>query len=237
MKPGPKPKYKDPVDELDAQRQEDVIEQEQAEIQVELGITEASFKPIPETAERFAHPFEGYPKKVDLKIVSDPKHPEKFNEHSGTDIMVLSHKVDIHQDPAGIGLSVLDTKTNKERKVTMKTEKSYMLPNHEEGGQNIDVVFDRYVLLDGGKLLPRAAYIPWPSVRAQLVYSLDPKGRIKRNPEMLLYDTDQLGRLKRLFLMIHSPVLRAERISRAVMGESQETLEEIPQSETEAIGG
>ena len=206
----------DPVEKVEKKKQEENLEKDIKTLDIsEISI--ADFQQIPEQAARRASPFEGYALKPPIKIGEV--------EFSRTFIVGLNPMVYVAHDPSGDKVTVFDKRKKKDVIVNYQTVHSRMVPDWEQGGQNTDVVFDRELQLKDGKV--KVAIVPSGAVRSMLVLKLTRDGAARVNKRYVLLDTDQWKRLRRWFQMITQPKRKAERDAAAIMGESQETLDDI----------
>jgi hypothetical protein len=188
----------------------------------------SDFRSVKKTQARFIHPFDGY-----------PLHPKmKIGESKGKDVMIsgtflvgLKPTEEPPQDISGENVTIIDSKTKHERIVTLKTVHSRVIQDWDAGGQNLDIVFDRKVILKHGVEVSFAV-VHSHSVRAQLCYFYHVKSKsIRVDPRYTFLDMDQVQRLLRLFRMIVNPRLKRERMAAEVSGEvesSDESLTQIP---------
>jgi len=168
----------------------------------------SDFKAIPKRAARTPQPFEGYPLKPKVKIGTA--------DISATYIVGLKPTEEPPEDPSGRGRSIFTN--GNERIVNLGTYHSRMIRNPVLD-QNMDVVFDRELILKGGGRL-YVAVVPDHYVRAQVIFFYDTKSeRIEIDPRYTLLDVDQSSRLRLLFQQIINPKLRLERQARMVSGE------------------
>lgn len=184
------------------------------------GLTRGDLKSVPQRFSKAVHPFDGYPLKY--AVMGGQKV-------CVTHIVVFNNQKSLVQDPSGLGISIFG-KDGKERVVNLETFPNRLIMDYETG-RNTHVCFDRKVTLDDGMELKWVAFVPSHAVRAQLCFKQDKKtGAIMPDPDILLFDPDQAGRLRRVFDNILSPQRRAERDAKAIMGESQESLDDIKDS-------
>jgi len=145
---------------------------------------------------------------------------------SATYILALAPTVHVHQDPSGKRISQFVA--GKERFVDIPSLHSRCVVDHEGGGNNTEIVFDRELELEGGAKIT-IALCPSHSARAQIMFKLDERThKIDVDDRYLLLDKPQEKPLRRIFEMIHNPKIRTERLAAAIMGESDELLEEVP---------
>lgn len=199
-----KTKIIDPVD-IDKKKREASEDIKQLKTFDIANLTMADFQAVKATAAKTPHPFDGY---------SYPKGKE------ATFIVGFNPTKYIPQDPSGKNLSIIVK--GKEKKVNIETTHNRLIQDLDEGGINIDVVFDRKMKLADGNTL-YYALIPSHSVRAQLIFYYDARAeRIKVNPDYLLIDTAQASRLRRLYEIIINPKLKKEQMAAFISGERQE---------------
>jgi len=199
----------DPVAE--GQKNNEAQEQE-AEIKAMSieGLNLEDFQPVPVTAARQPHPFEGYPQ-TKIQIGT---HKEKGKEVptmvSKTHIIALNPKEYVHQDPSGKNVSL--TVAGKETFVDYKTAHSRIV--RDQDGRNTIVVFDRDILLANGKTMSRCTLCPDHTARAQIMFGIDRKtGKITVDRRYVLADVEQVGRLRRVFEMYHYQQTQSERLA------------------------
>ncbi len=169
------------------------------------------FQPIPVSASRPPHPFEGYPQKK-IKVGTYKKDGKEVDQiFNATHIIALNPKEYIHQDPSGKGVTIMVG--GQEKIVDLKTSHNRVVRN--ERGQSLAVVFDREILLADGKKLTRATICPDHTARAQLVFMVDKKtGKIEVDRRYILADIDQVGRLRRCFEMFYHQQTQSERLAK-----------------------
>lgn len=218
-------KLKDPV--ADAVEAKQAREAEDGIVDIN-SLSESDFTPIPIAAARSSHPFDGYP--VKAKVTMGTMGIKETFEVSATHVLALNPKEYVHQDQSGKGVTVIDTKTKTEKIVNIPTFHNRRIRDYERGGISTDVVFDRTVPLKDGRVMQNCAYVPNASVRAQLMFFFDPKlSRIQPDRRYVILDRDQTNRLRKYFEMISNPKIKVERLARAISGESEEAIEEIPE--------
>lgn len=209
----------DPVAEGQQQKEHD----EQVE-QMKTLSTEAlsldDFRPIPVTAARQPHPFEGYPQKK-IKIGTYQVRGEKAERDlivSATHIVALNPKQYVHQDPSGKGISMVVD--GQEKIVDIPTSHSRVV--RDQMGKNTIVVFDREIILEGGRKMARCAICPDHTARAQIVFKVDQGGgKIQVDNRYVLADIDQVGRLRRLFETFHYQQTQSERLAQKFYDEPE----------------
>lgn len=199
----------DPV----AEGQEEKEQNEQAEQVKALSIEALSlddFQPVPVTAARQPHPFEGYPQKK-IKIGTYRlRQKETDLIVNATHIVALNPKQYVHQDPSGKGITI--QVGGKEKTVDYNTAHSRVVRN--QNGQNEIVVFDRDIHLADGKKMTRCAICPDHTARAQIVFKIHPKtGKIEVDDRYVLADGGQASRLRRLFEMVYYQQTKSERLA------------------------
>lgn len=213
----------DPADKVKKEKEEKEVSEEMKSFDVdELSVTD--FKAIPDATAQSVHPFEGYPMKPGIKIGA--------SDISATYIVALRPDLHVHQDPSGENKMSAITKGKKKgrmRKVTYIGTHSHVVVDHEGGGDNLDVVFANIIKVKDGEM--RCAVVYSHSARAQLVFKTNPAtGKMGVDGRYLLLDSGQKNLLRKLYLMIHSSQANVERLSKAISGESDEMLEEIPET-------
>jgi len=217
---------KDPVEfKAKAKIEKDAIEEMKEAFSIDH-ISMDDFKPLAERVAQSAHPFDGYPT-VMVKVAEYQGKDVLMPKYS---IVAMNPKEYVHQDPSGKNVSIWNQKTNKEEIVTLSTYHNRLVVDYEMGGINIDVVFDRDIALGDGKVMKNCAFVKSHTARAQLMFKLDHKGeRIMVDRRYVLLDVDQASRLRRVFEMIVNPKIRKERLSKAISGESDEDIANIPE--------
>lgn len=168
------------------------------------------FKPVPVTASRQPHPFEGYPqKKIKIGTYKD-KGKDRDLIVNATHIVALNPKEYVHQDPSGKGISIM--KNGVEAFVDIKTSHNRVVK--DQNGRNVDIVFDREINLAGGKKMTRCAICPDHTARAQILFMIDKRtGKIEVDRRYVLADIDQVSRLRRLFEMFFYQQTQSERLA------------------------
>ena len=210
-------KLTDPADKVKKEKEDQEIEDKMRVLDIaEFSISD--FKPIPKATAQSVHPFEGYPIKPKIKIGE--------GQISTTYIVGLNPHFYVHQDPSGSNLSISDGKRGRPKIRTIQTVHSRIVTDHEEG-KNTDIVFAHTLKLKDGEI--RAAVVYSHSARAQICFLTNPEtGKMDVDTRYSLLDGDQKNLLRKMYIMIHSPQANTERLSRAITGESEEVLEEIP---------
>ena len=217
---------KDPVEAKVKAREEKTAVQEMKEAFSIDNLSTDDFRPLGERTAVSPHPFDGYPA-VMVKVAEVAGKEIKVPRYS---IVALNPKEYVHQDPSGRAVSIWDMKTNKEKIVTIPTYHNRILVDYEAGGINRDVVFDREIVFPNGQVMKNCAFVESHSMRAQLLFKLTQKGdRIQVDRRYVLLDVDQASRLRRVFEMIVNPRIRKERLSKAIAGESEEDISNIPE--------
>lgn len=190
------------------------------------------------------HPFDGYPeKKVQVGTYME-KGKEKPLIVNLTHIIV--YREEVKQDPSGqrVSLGFPEMRSSDGKIIRPNTAKTGVIKtahnqrrrDYESGGVDFDAVFDRSLKLADGET-DQACFIPSPSVRAQIVFRYNAKTeKIENDSRYLLADSDQVGRLRRLFEMIINPRIRAEEAMRRTFDEGGDafqssTLPGIPEGE------
>ncbi len=198
------------IDPVAKGKEPEIVAQEDSKVLSIDALSLEDFQPIPVTAARQPHPFEGYPQRK-IKIGT---YKEKGKD---TDLIVnaswivaLNPKEYIHQDPSGKGVTI--NSGGKEKIVDLTTSHNRIV--RDERGQSINVVFDREILLPDGTKMTRVTICPDHTCRAQLVFSVDKKkGTIDVDRRYLLADAGQVGRLRRLFEMFNYQQTQSERLA------------------------
>jgi hypothetical protein len=214
-----KDKLTDPADAGKANREEVAAKEGQEQVSFDR-LKLSDFKAVPKRAARTPHPFQGYPEKK----VKAGTYKEKGKE---VDLIInATHLValipgthDVPQDPSNEGI-----------RNTQNVIVSY-------AGRSVNIVFDREMELeDGQKVL--YALIPDPLYRSQVVFGWDPKTeQIIVHDQYLLLDDGQFSRLRQVFQMVLNPKLKVERVSKAISGESAESLDELKSVSDEVSDG
>lgn len=206
-----KQKLTDPADMIDEQIQNDSIEEQAQKVSLDA-LSLEDLKAIPQSRAAIPHPFEGYPQRK----VKDG-HGNMIN---ATQLVVLNPKEEVFQDPSGDRVTARQpdgtTKT-----VTIKTAHNRIVVDYENGGKNLDIVFDHAIKLADGTVLERCAFVPSPSARAQIMFTFDARtGRISADNRYLLADSGQFSRLRSVFVNITNPRLKAERDAAFISNET-----------------
>jgi hypothetical protein len=164
-----------------------------------------AFKPIPPERARITRPFDGYPlKKFKFGEV------ETFTAF----IVALNPTVPVPQDPANKKVRT------KKGMVQVNTYHSRVIRDRETK-ENEQVRFDREITIGGSKFL--CAIVPSHNVRAQICFKHDPqKNRVEVDRRYMLLDSEQAGRLKKVFDQVINPKLNMERDAKFIAGESTE---------------
>ena len=202
-------KLVDPV----AQGQKEVEAQTQTEEIQALSIealTLEDFQPIPVSAARKPHPFEGYPQKK-IKIGTYKKDGKDHDLIvNTTHIIALNPKEYVHQDPSGKGVTIMSG--GQEKTVDLKTFHSRIV--RDERGRSIIVVFDRDIILAGGKTLNRGTICPDHTARAQLLFTVNKRtGKIEVDRRYVLADINQVSCLRECFNMFNYQQTQSERMA------------------------
>jgi hypothetical protein len=204
----------DPV--MDGQEQQG-LEREVQAMNIE-GLNLDDFQPVPVTAARQPHPFEGYPQqKIQIGTwkVNGKEAPLMISK---THIIALSPKEYVHQDPSGKNVSLVVG--GKETFVDYKTFHNRIV--RDQNGKNITVIFDRDIILASGKTMARVAICPDHTARAQIIFGVDKKtGKVTVDRRYVLADVDQVGRLRRLFEMYHYQQTQSERLAQKFDAEQE----------------
>lgn len=204
-----KVKLVDPVVEGWGRQEQDEQEQQARTLSIEA-LELDDFQPVPITAARQPHPFEGYPQKK-MKIGT---HKVKGKETdlvvSATHIVALNPKQYVHQDPSGKGVTIVSQ--GKEKIVDLTTFHNRIV--RDQTGHNIDVSFGIDIMLSNGKKMTRCAYCPDHTARAQIIFKVNRKtGKIEVDDRYVLADLEQVGRLRRLFEMFYFQQTQSERLA------------------------
>lgn len=199
----------DPVAEGQAKNEAQEQEAEIKAMSIE-GLSLEDFQPVPVTAARQPHPFEGYPQQK----IQIGTHKEKGKEVptivSKTHIIALRPQEYVHQDPAGLNVSL--TVGGRETFVDYKTAHSRIV--RDQDGRSTIVVFDRDIVLANGKTMSRCTLCSDHTARAQIMFGIDKKtGKITVDRRYVLADTEQVGRLRRMFEMYHYQQTQSERLA------------------------
>jgi hypothetical protein len=213
------------VDPVEIAKEEGMLfEPEETQVSIE-SLDLDDLKPISDTQSKKNNPFSGYKDKI--RVVDGV-------EVNATHIVAYHPRIDIFQDPSGLNQSVTVIQRDKngrpirdeytgrpkviEKKVTYKTYHNRLIRD-QVTSENIDVVFDRELILDSGKKIERFAFVPSPWVRAQIVYSYDKRtDTIRKDDKYLLLDIDQASRLRECFELIIKPNRLSEIRAASIMG-------------------
>lgn len=203
-------KLVDPVSE-DQERQERNEQEEQVRALNIEALSLDDFQPVPMAASKQTHPFEGYPQKR-IKIGTHRVNGKEQDVIvNATHIVALNPKQYVHQDPSGLGITIQSQ--GQEKIVDYRTAHNRIV--RDEMGRNIDVVFDREIVLGGGQRMKRCSICPDHTARAQIVFTTDPRtGKVSVDNRYVLADIDQVSRLRRCFDAFHYQQTRSERLSR-----------------------
>jgi hypothetical protein len=174
------------------------------------GLSLEDFQPVPVTAARQPHPFEGYPQqKIQIGTWKD-KGKELPLIVSKTALVALNPKEYVHQDPSGNKVSSIVN--GQETFVDYKTLHARVV--RDQNGKSIEVIFSRDINLGDGRKITRCAYCPDHTARAQIIFGVDRKtGKITVDRRYVLADVEQVGRLRRLFEMYHYQQTQSERLA------------------------
>lgn len=220
------PTLKDPVDK-DQKKKEEIKQAEKDEAQnidnMLKGVTLDDLKTIPKKYAKAIHPFDGYP----LKYATIGGKKICISH-----IVVFNNNKPVFQDPSGINQSIT-RKDGKEMVVTLLSPPNRTLMDYDVG-RNTHIIFDRELTLDDGKVVKWVAFIPSHSVRAQIMFKHNAeKDMVEPDSDFFMFDLDQSARLRRVMDNILKPNRKAERDARAILGESKEELDDIPNREGE----
>jgi len=164
-----------------------------------------SFKPIAPERARVSRPFDGYPlKKIKFGQV------DTFTTY----IVALNPTIHVVQDPSN--------KKKKTQGGMVQIHNFHSRPIRDrETRENILCTFDREIEVDGR--VYHCAIIPAHNVRAQVCFKFDTqKNRIVVDNRYLLLDSEQIGRLQRVFEQVINPNIKMEREAAFISGESEE---------------
>lgn len=211
-------KLVDPADKVKKEKEEKEVSDKMKAFDIdELSLSD--FKPIPKATAQSVHPFEGYPMKPGIKIGD--------SDISATYIVALHPNIHVHQDPSGINVTIKGKKGRMSQQ-TIPTLHTRVVVDHESGGPNLDVAFGNNIKVKDGEM--RCAVVYSHSARAQICFKTDlATGKMDVDERYLLLDSGQKNLLRKLYIMIHSSQANIERLARAISGESDEALEEIPE--------
>ena len=216
----------DPAEEVREKQDEERVLSEMKTFDLK-DLTTADFKVIPMRQARMIHPFDGYPLKPKIEI-GRKKNNQKVTV-SATFIVGLAPTAEPAQDVSGMGVTIIEDKTKKEKIVNLKTYHSRVVQTGPHS--NDDVVFDRVFNLADGAIM-HYAVVNNHSTRAQLLFRYDSKNkRIEVDKRYSLLDDDQNSRLRQLYTQIINPKLRRERMADQVSGEveaTEESLQQLP---------
>ncbi|HSW65040.1 MAG TPA: hypothetical protein VLH56_17275 [Dissulfurispiraceae bacterium] len=182
------------------------------------GLNLDDFQPVPVTAARAPHPFEGYPQqKIQIGTWVD-RGKEKPLVVSKTALVALNPKEYVHQDPSGNRVS--SVVGGQETFVDYKTLHARVV--RDQNGRSIEVIFSREINLGDGRKITRCAYCPDHTARAQIIFGVDKKtGKITVDRRYVLADVEQVGRLRRLFEMYHYQQTQSERLAQKFDNEQE----------------
>ncbi|MFA7197362.1 MAG: hypothetical protein WC092_07555 [Anaerovoracaceae bacterium] len=164
------------------------------------------FEAIKPEAARITRPFDGYPLRK-VTVSEGLELPAAY-------IVALNPTVAVVQDPANQG--------------KVKNYHSRVIRD-EETKENIHVPFDREIEWKGKTYY--CAVIPSHNVRAQVCFKYDTTRKIPRievDRRYMLLDSNQVGRLKRVFEQVINPMLKMERDASFISGESNTDSGEQP---------
>ena len=218
-------KLKDPASKADSKKEQNELEKDLKGIDIK-SFSSKDFKQLSQKTARIPAPFDGYPLNKKVKIGDMPLVPITY-------VVGLNPRVYVPQDPSGKGVSITVDKRNgqppRDKMVDLGTYHSRVLRDYDEGGKNIDVVFDRELVLDDGAKI-MVALVPSHSVRAQLLFKLKRKGGVQVDTNYVLLDPEQSSRLRKLFGIIINPHLKVERVASSISGESEDSLDDVADS-------
>lgn len=207
-----RPRLKDPVDEGNVAEETQALEDGIQSLDIS-GLNVGDFKPIKQAAAKRPHPFVGYPEKK-AKIGE--------LEVRLTHIIALTPQfaASLFQDSSGGGVTIINPKTKEERLVNLYTPHSRFVIDFEGGGRNVDIVFDRKLMLGDGEL--RCAIVKSPSARSQIMFRLDKVGKVQVDNRYLLADAGQVSRLRQTFFdIVHPQLTAAERAAKRFDAEEE----------------
>lgn len=215
----------DPVDKTAQEVKAEEIDKEMDEMAVSI----SDLKEVPQSAAKVIHPFDNYQLAPKL-ILSDDKHDKKLNP-KGTDtkisktyIVVLAPTINVNQDRSNLGRTIKTKQRGKlvDKVVDIPTSHNRMLPDYDQGGVNTDIVFDRLIITSEGHKL-WCAVVRSHSLRAQLMFKLDQKtSKIAVRKMYQLFDMNQKGPLRRLFLMLKGKELKMIQQSNLISAKDDE---------------
>jgi len=216
-----KDKLKDPADAGKADREEAKAKEGQEQVSFNR-LKLSDFKAIPKRAARTPHPFQGYPeKKVKVGTYKEKGKDMDLVINATYLVALIPGTHDAPQDPSNEETGIRNT-----RNVVV----SY-------AGRALNIVFDREMELEDGQRV-FYALVPDPIYRAQVVFGWDPQTeQIVVHDQYLLLDDGQFSRLRQVFQMVLNPKLKVERISKAISGESAESLDELKSLSDEVTDG
>jgi hypothetical protein len=202
------------VDPVAEGQQEDEAAAQAKEIEAMSieGLSLEDFQPVPVTAARQPHPFEGYPQtKIQIGTYQEKgkKEPTPLIVIKAG-LIALNPKEYVHQDPSGKNVSL--TVNGQETFVDFKTLHNRIV--RDQNGKSIEVIFSREIALGDGKKITRCAYCPDHTARAQIIFSVDRKtGKVVVDRRYVLADSGQVSRLRRVFEMYHYQQTQSERLA------------------------
>lgn len=174
------------------------------------GLTLDDLSAIPDSAARTPHPFEGYPRAGKVRVGDAMV--------SRTDLIILRNGELVSQDPSGRGVTWYEEKKDDKGRVVDRVDKVVDLKTYHSRmvatqTGNVDVVFDRTVMVDGREMF--CAVVPNPEARAQVCFFFDSKAqRVRVSKDYVLADGGQISRLRRVFEGIHYQMTKSERLAR-----------------------
>jgi hypothetical protein len=198
-------KLKDPVDaNLEEEDSDDDLEKTMDISNLKL----SDFKSAMLTEAQTSHPFNGYPDR-DVRIGVIKKGKEEREIFCKLSHIVI-YKGEVINDPSSRGVTIgfPELRDNQGKLIRPGTDRignvvssfNKRVKNFEDGGRDIDCVFDRELQIAEG-VVKTACIVPSPSARAQIIFRYDSmQNRIKANKEFFLADPRQLKLLRILFV-------------------------------------
>lgn len=169
-----------------------------------LDIGKLKFQAVPQSAAKIVRPFDGYPLNKKVKFGEGEICP--------TFIVALNPTVMVQQDPNN-----KKVKTPEGMKQIQTFHSRFI--RDRETGDNIEVVFDRKMIINGQTFL--CAVVPSHVVRSQIVFKFNNKtNRPEVDTNYMLLDLDQVSRLRQVFLQVINPNLKIEKEAAFISGES-----------------
>ena len=206
----------DPADQAKAAMEDD-LQKEEAKTFDMSQLSLSDFERIPTSRAKTIPIFERYPYPPKLRLgeIGRDKKKPIYAEVCPTFIVALDPRSEPDQDVSGLRLSIVNTKTKKEEIKDIGTYHSRFIRNLES---NVDVVFDRDLVMDGKTV--HFAIVRDHAVRAQVLFSWDDdRNRAAVDTRYMLLDMNQVSLLRRLYEQLKKPALRRELQAAGISGE------------------